>query len=578
MKFQKKISSLLGALVLVGSLWSQSAVVNAEGSTTIYVSGNSVTVGESVNVEVDASESGSINLTYNPDVLEFNSANVEYTTSGNTITFNGTNGRAKFVAKAAGSSTIVVSSDSNTGSSTSISVTGDSADSSAATSTSTSDAGNESNAGDGVIDSNGHVVIGDVEYVVSEKFSDDEIPVGFSRTHVTIAGYDYRAVTDDSKILIYLKDASNVSGSGTFYIYNKDANSVSKFLRLGTSAYYIIPSDHEAPANATFVAGTIDVEGTTVNGFFYGDNQDFFYVYGTDLNGTEGWYQYDQNAGTVQRVNEELLSMAGQPQDSQEAPADNTQGGDYEKKWQRQRIIIAILVFLIVILGVITVNVILSSRRNDEDGEDEEDDSEENSNFYELDLDGEDEDSSEEDEDSSEEDFEDDLGDNLVDDLDENGEDYDGEILSDDDIESDESADDIESDEYADDIESDEEELESESDEIESNEEIERNNIANTTQIDLFGKIKFEDDTDDLFPSDETEGYEDDEDEFYEDDTPEMKETFGAEQVEKEPVLSEDSFKKSYVSMRGGEAFRSAKETKYKPKEEKLTIIDLNDL
>ena len=85
MKFQKKISSLLGALVLVGSLWSQSAVVNAEGSTTIYVSGNSVTVGESVNVEVDASESGSINLTYNPDVLEFNSANVEYTTSGNTI-------------------------------------------------------------------------------------------------------------------------------------------------------------------------------------------------------------------------------------------------------------------------------------------------------------------------------------------------------------------------------------------------------------------------------------------------------------------------------------------------------------
>ena len=120
--------------------------------------------------------------------------------------------------------------------------------------------------------------------------------------------------------------------------------------------------------------------------------------------------------------------------------------------------------------------------------------------------------------------------------------------------------------------------MESESDEIESNEEIERNNIANTTQIDLFGKIKFEDDTDDLFPSDETEGYEDDEDEFYEDDTPEMKETFGAEQVEKEPVLSEDSFKKSYVSMRGGEAFRSAKETKYKTKEEKLTIIDLNDL
>lgn len=551
MKFQKKISSLLGALFLVGSLWSQSAVVNAEGSTTIYVSGNSVTVGESVNVEVDASESGSINLTYNPDVLEFNSANVEYTTSGNTITFNGTNGRAKFVAKAAGSSTIVVSSDSNAGSSTSISVTGDSADSSAATSTSTSDTGSESNSGDGVIDSNGHVVIGDVEYVVSEKFSDDEIPVGFSRTHVTIAGYDYRAVTDDSKILIYLKDASNVSGSGTFYIYNKDANSVSKFLRLGTSAYYIIPSDHEAPANDTFVAGTIDVEGTTVNGFFYGDNQDFFYVYGTDLNGLQGWYQYDQNAGTVQRVNEELLSMAGQPQVSQEAPADNTQGGDYEKKWQRQRIIIAILVFLIVILGVITVNVILSSRRNDEDGGDEEE------------------------EDSSEEDFEDDLGDDLDDDLDENGEDYDGEILSDDDIESDY---DVESDESADDIESDEEELESESDEIESNEEIERNNIANTTQIDLFGKIKFEDDTDDLFPSDETEGYEDDEDEFYEDDTPEMKETFGAGQVEKEPVLSEEGFKKSYVSMRGGEAFRSAKETKYKPKEEKLTIIDLNDL
>jgi hypothetical protein len=406
------------------------------------------------------------------------------------------------------------------------------------------------NTGGGVIDSNGHVVIGDVEYVVSEKFSDDEIPVGFSRTHVTIAGYDYRAVTDDAKILIYLKDASNVSGSGTFYIYNKDSNSVSKFLRLGTSAYYIMPAEHEAPANTAFVAGTIDVDGASINGFFYGNNQDFFYIYGTDLNGVQGWYQYDQTAGTVQRVNEELLSMDGQPQVQQEKTEDNSVSSDYEKKWQRQRIIIAVLVFLIVILGVITVNVILSSRRNDED--DEEDLSEEDELF----------------EDDLNEDSEDDLEDDSDDDLDENGEDYDGEILSDDDIESDESADDIESDE----------ELESESDEIESNEEIERNNIANTTQIDLFGKIKFEDDTDDLFPSDETEGYEDDEEEFYEDDTPEMKETFGAGQVEKEPVLSEEGFKKSYVSMRGGEAFRSTKETKYKPKEEKLTIIDLNDL
>ncbi|RHP99261.1 hypothetical protein DW996_11465 [Roseburia sp. AM51-8] len=107
-KHKNFIGMLVGVLALLSTL---SFPCFAEGTTTIHMSADSLSVGDTLSVTVTASESGSISLRYNADVLQFAGSSASYTTDGNTITFEGTSATLQFTAASQGQSSLIVSSD-----------------------------------------------------------------------------------------------------------------------------------------------------------------------------------------------------------------------------------------------------------------------------------------------------------------------------------------------------------------------------------------------------------------------------------------------------------------------------------
>ena len=211
-KIRKKFVGILIAFAVL--VLTVPTPLQAAGNTTIRVSDSSPAVGDGISVNVIASESDSVSVKYNPEVLQLTGCSVEHSIDGNTITFQGTNAIFQFNAVASGKSSIIVSGTTVTGSSTSIQV----GDNSTTPTEPEQTAGNTDNTAEGQFTVDG------TAYVVSERFSDEEIPAGFEKTRVTIDGYGYKALTNGNLTLIYLKPAADISGKGVFYIYNAESN------------------------------------------------------------------------------------------------------------------------------------------------------------------------------------------------------------------------------------------------------------------------------------------------------------------------------------------------------------------
>lgn len=341
----------------------------AAGTTTIRVSDSGPAVGDGVSVNVIASESDSVSVKYNPEVLQLTGGSMEYTTDGNTITFTGTDATFQFKAVASGKSSIIVSGANVTGSSTSIQVGEGAATSSDAEQPAAQNNSNEQE---------GQFTIDGVGYVVSERFSEEEIPAGFERVRVTIDGYNYKALSNGSITLVYLKPASDTSSKGTFYVYNQDANSVSTFAILGKGDNFILLSTPNSMPVEGMQEAEITVDNRKVNVYTIGDAQEFVYAYGTNLQGESGWYQYDTKDGSLQRMNLQLLGVSAGTEDTE--PVATNQDSYYEK-WSKQRYLLAGLLFVVVVLLVLVINLFLSRRRvggddevwDDDDNEDAED-------------------------------------------------------------------------------------------------------------------------------------------------------------------------------------------------------------
>lgn len=353
-------SGIFAVMAAVLLLLGVGLPAHAEGTTTIHVNSSSIEVGKTLNVTVTATESAALSITYNAQVLEFTGADTEYTVNGNTVQCEGTSVSLTFQGKSQGKSSILVSSSTVTGSSTTINVS-DASQSQETQPPST--AGNKE----------GQFVIDGVDYVVSERYPADRIPAGFERVTVTIDGYGYRELSNGSITLLYLKKASDLNADGTFYVYDEDSHSVSPFWMLGTPDQYVLVmkpdqvlSDRLSP-----------VEGYGYPAYATGAGNGFHFVYGSNQDGVEGWYQYDETYGTIQRVNDEFLPAS---QDTVEDPSEAApfyDAANLEGKVKILRYIIAALVFLLVISVVVGVNLFLAGRRAAEDWDEEEDEEEE---------------------------------------------------------------------------------------------------------------------------------------------------------------------------------------------------------
>lgn len=316
--------------------------VKAEGTTTIHVSNSTPTVGETVSVDVVATENDSIRVVYNPQVLKLTGCSKDYTTEGNAVLFEGAEVTLQFEAKTSGKSSIIVSGTFVSGSSTSIRVGGDTQE------------GQETQN----VAEEGQFVVDQVAYVVSERFSEEEIPAGFEKTRVKIDGYQYKALTNGALTLIYLKPAADISQNGMFYVYHEEENRVSSFdILMGTGGYVLLEKAESALNNAREIS--FEAGGRTLTGYQLGEDDGFILVYGTNQNNSTGWFQYDKQEQTIQRVNESLLS--GTQADNTKV---ETKGEEaYYTKWKQQRYILAALVFVLVLLTLVIVHLILSRRR-----------------------------------------------------------------------------------------------------------------------------------------------------------------------------------------------------------------------
>lgn len=343
--------------------------VAAAGTTQIKLDSTTAEVGDTVNVTVTASESGTVSLKFNNNVLQLENAGGA-TVNQNVLTFTGTSASFTFSTIAEGNGDLMVSSDTLTGSSTTVGVSGGSTEEEEKEEEKEEEEKKEETEADSA---EGDFTIDGVAYVLSERFSDDEIPAGFSKKAIEFPSGTYNELASDTMTLVYLKPASNTDGDGQFYIYNADDNSVTPFTMLGSGDSYVVVQTapelfSDSLTEATFTANETEYTGYQVKGI----SNDFYFVYGIEKSGESGWYQYDSAKGTIQRANTEVVGSASSGDKAGEKKKGSTNGigkltfGDSIKKLKNTRTILGILVFAAAVLIIIIIDILLFRRGTDE--------------------------------------------------------------------------------------------------------------------------------------------------------------------------------------------------------------------
>lgn len=212
-----------------------------------------------------------------------------------------------------------------------------------------------------------------VDYVVSERYTEEEVPDGFERETLEINGRTYAEPVSKDITLLYLKPAADTSGSGEFYIYDEAANSVEKFFMLGTSDSYVIPLSGDASAFTKLMETSITVDDETIPVFQLEEStNDFYYVYGIGSDGEEEWYTYRESNGQVARADTYALFLITKASEdtaetTEEEPAKDEKSfnisgllGDDAKNI----LVVIVVVVAIIIIFLINLKVF---RNNDED-------------------------------------------------------------------------------------------------------------------------------------------------------------------------------------------------------------------
>lgn len=238
------------------------------------------------------------------------------------------------------------------------------------------------------------IVIDGVNYAISEAFTDEDIPEGFSRADFEYKGAPHQGIIFDSGHLgmYYL---SNDAGESKFFIYDADRDKFYPYVRLSSGEHFIVlmvvPNGVIPPDNYEETTLAIK-EGVNIAAYQYAGDEDteivkletedgevsdgisdFYIFYGMDATGVSCWYQYDVKQGTYQRFNEAATGSSG-PTESYETLAKSYQELDERQKETKtkDRRMIAILIFVAVVLLIVIVNLLLKIRdlkTEDDDGD-----------------------------------------------------------------------------------------------------------------------------------------------------------------------------------------------------------------
>lgn len=160
--------------------------------------------------------------------------------------------------------------------------------------------GESSMAADKTVEVNGK------SYTLTDEFADNDIPSGYSRVKVSLDGEKRQMVkNEDSGVkLAYLLDSDK---KGDFFIYDADDATFSPYeeITISDSASIVVLSDAKKvnlPSN--YKEAKLTLNGKEFPVWQNGDSADFYVLYALNNKGEAGYYQYDSQENTYQRMDD----------------------------------------------------------------------------------------------------------------------------------------------------------------------------------------------------------------------------------------------------------------------------------
>lgn len=230
------------------------------------------------------------------------------------------------------------------------------------------------------------VTIGEVSYGISEDFTTEAIPAGFSETTVSYHGTDYKGVNfanGNLSMLYLVPEQTSDTASAEFFIYDATGDGFYPFIQLKHGDNFIIwlpnPAEYTAAEGEQQVDITVnDGKTMTVNQLGEAETSDFSFFYAVNQDGTTGWYQYDSLERTYQR--RQTGDTVAETETEEEEGNDSnlayleeeysTLENEMKKEKSFSRTTIGVLIFIIAVLIIIIINLILQRRGDNEDFDD----------------------------------------------------------------------------------------------------------------------------------------------------------------------------------------------------------------
>lgn len=230
------------------------------------------------------------------------------------------------------------------------------------------------------------VTIGEISYGISESFSSEMIPAGFSEATVNYHGTDYKGVNfgnGNLSMLYLVPGQTSDTETAEFFIYDAAGDGFYPFIQLKHGDNFIIWLPNPAEYAATEGEQQVDIavnDGKTmrVNQLGGAETSDFSFFYAVNQDGTTGWYQYDALEQTYQRKKTDDTGAEAEKQETEDADSNlaylqeeySTLENEMKKEKSFSRTTIGVLIFIIAVLIIIIINLILQRRGDNEDFDD----------------------------------------------------------------------------------------------------------------------------------------------------------------------------------------------------------------
>ncbi|MDE6284861.1 MAG: cadherin-like beta sandwich domain-containing protein, partial [Bacilli bacterium] len=139
--------------------------------------------------------------------------------------------------------------------------------------------------------------------VVKLKEDMPEVP-HYQEHTVQMNGFDIPAYKSDNTgfVLVGLKDTE---GKVALYIYDDDKNEYKIYQELGVNKVSLYPIETTEEIDG-YTKGKVEINGVTVDGYYYDESSRFVIVYGVNVEtGEKGFYMYDKESQAFIKYNDE---------------------------------------------------------------------------------------------------------------------------------------------------------------------------------------------------------------------------------------------------------------------------------